>query len=306
MVLARYLSDLAGRYQGKLLRDRVSHLKTWHAVHLVRWSADQQILEPFLAAGQTLAPDPKFKRDPLLTDHLSRMFAQLNLESTFDVAYAFATSWGHAQLLRSGEFTCESEPKWAPARNVTFANLSTLKVGPLETVMVHLPWTKTTKSAGADVPIRAFPRLPNGDPHPACPVLWFRRHIALNNPQPLEGLFTYTSFKPRSYGRRLALTKDAWSDRTDTLLEKCNLPKMSGHSVRIGGAAQLLMNGVPVKMVQKIGRWASESSFAVYWRYLSVVVSEYTRWMKIAAAPIAGPFVRAPKLGGPTRRSRAH
>ncbi|KAK4703835.1 hypothetical protein P7C70_g2380, partial [Phenoliferia sp. Uapishka_3] len=289
-VLCRYVAELGGRYQAKLSRDRISHMRLWQSIHQIPWTADDAAIEPFLAAAKHLAPPAKHKRDPYLTDHLVSSLEHTNPEDPFDVAWSFATSWGHSQAMRAGEFTTESVPKWNPKYNVTAGALSEIWVDGKVKYVVHIPWTKTTKELGADIPVDPLPPQEDGSPHPACPVFWLKQHLRINKPQPLESLFMYTPAEGRRNSARRPLTKPAWMARTNALLVAAGLPPLDGHSIRIGGATQLLLNGIPIKIVQKMGRWASESAFALYWRYASIVISEYTGNMKIRAAPILRSF----------------
>ncbi|KAK4696910.1 hypothetical protein P7C70_g8297, partial [Phenoliferia sp. Uapishka_3] len=286
VVLVRYLAALAGRFRGELLKSRVNLLRDWHRMHRIEWEVDEEELVMYYANGYTNAPPPKYKREPLLTDHIVAMLLHPSFDPTdpFDLAWASATTLGHASILRSGEFTCPSKPKWDPSFNVTLGHLSEVVVpsatAPTTKYELHLPWTKTKKSLGETVGVAEL-----GVDHPACPVAWLKRHVAGNKVQLAEGLWSYTSTMPRSKGQRFVLTKAAWIKRTNELLLLCGLPALDGHSVRIGGATQLLMNGVPPEVVKAQGRWASDA-FQVYWRYVTVILSEHTSRMVVASAPL--------------------
>ncbi|KAK4700457.1 hypothetical protein P7C70_g5792, partial [Phenoliferia sp. Uapishka_3] len=124
--------------------------------------------------------------------------------------------------------------------------------------------TKTKKELGETVGISEL-----GVDHLACPVAWLKRHVAAGNIVGLaEGLCT----RARSKGQRFVLTKDVWIQQTNELLALCGLPPLQGHSVCIGGATQLLMNGVPPEVVKVQGRWASNAC-QVYWRYVTVILT---------------------------------
>ncbi|GAA6031760.1 hypothetical protein JCM8097_001975 [Rhodosporidiobolus ruineniae] len=57
------------------------------------------------------------------------------------------------------------------------------------------------------------------------------------------------------------------------MLKKTLQIETIGHSIRIGGATQLLLNGVPPQIVQYLGGWSSESSFMKYWRNVNALIS---------------------------------
>ncbi|KIJ30935.1 hypothetical protein M422DRAFT_186511, partial [Sphaerobolus stellatus SS14] len=52
------------------------------------------------------------------------------------------------------------------------------------------------------------------------------------------------------------------------------LPRITGHSFRIGGTTELLVAGVPPDVVKALGRWSSDA-FLVYWRSLSELAPLY-------------------------------
>ncbi|KAK4694783.1 hypothetical protein P7C70_g8678, partial [Phenoliferia sp. Uapishka_3] len=201
-VLVRYLAALTGRYRGDYLKTRVSLLQDWHRLHRIHWEVDEEELLLYYVNGYTNALPPKYKREPLLTNHIFLMLRHPSFDPTnsFDLAWASATTLGRASILCSGKFTCVSKPKWRVSNNVTLGHLLEVVVdspsGPRTKYELHLPWTKTKKELGETVGVSEL-----GVNHPACPVVWLKRHVAGNKVQMAEGLWSYTSTKPRSLGK---------------------------------------------------------------------------------------------------------
>ncbi|KAK4693513.1 hypothetical protein P7C70_g8912, partial [Phenoliferia sp. Uapishka_3] len=223
-VLVRYLAALAGRFCGELLKSRVNLLRDWHRMHRIEWEVGEEEVVMYYANGYTNAPPPKYKREPLLMDHVVAMLLHPSVDPTdpFNLAWASATTLGHASILQLGEFTCPLKPKWHPSFNVTLGHLSEVIVpsatAPSTKYKLHLPSTKTKKSLGKSVSVAEL-----GVDHPACPVAWLKRHVPGNKVQLEEGLWSYTSTMPRSKGQRFVLTKAAWIKRTNELLLLCGL-----------------------------------------------------------------------------------
>ncbi|KAK4701895.1 hypothetical protein P7C70_g4333, partial [Phenoliferia sp. Uapishka_3] len=194
-------------------------LRDWHHMHWIEWEVNEEELVMYYVNGYTNAPPPKYKRETLLTDHIVAMLMHPSFDPTnpFNLAWASATTLGHACILLSGEFTCPSKPKWHPSFNVTLGDLSEVVVpsatAPTTKYKLHLPWTKTKKYLGKTVGVAEL-----GAGHLACPVAWLKRHVRENSVKLDEGLWSYTSTMPRSRGQHFVLTKAAWIKRTNELL----------------------------------------------------------------------------------------
>jgi hypothetical protein len=59
--------------------------------------------------------------------------------------------------------------------------------------------------------------------------------------------------------------------RCNDVWKSSNLPTLSGHCFRIGGATELLLRGVPPDMVATQGRWKSKA-FLEYWRRIESIL----------------------------------
>jgi hypothetical protein len=123
----------------------------------------------------------------------------------------------------------------------------------MEALQLHLPWTKTTRSLGADSTVMG--------PSSQSPVWAMKNHLRVNAGAPTSShLFSYLH-----QGRWVPLTKGVFMSRCSSIWASQNLDRVSGHSFRIGGATELLLAGMPPKTVASIGRWKS-LAFLLYWR----------------------------------------
>jgi len=108
----------------------------------------------------------------------------------------------------------------------------------VEFAAFHIPWTKVTLRAGADISVTARPD------DPSCPLAALRHHMNCNTDAKIPSSAPMFSFETADGG---------WSPMTKTwFMSRCNevwvaagLPDMPGHGFRIGGATHLLLMGTP-------------------------------------------------------------
>ncbi|KAK4700190.1 hypothetical protein P7C70_g6062, partial [Phenoliferia sp. Uapishka_3] len=251
-VAERYVQSLVGTMAIKTIKARISKLRGWHQYHNVRWEVDESCLVYPLKTATTLQPHKNLKREPLLSTHLKLIIPHLNMNNSFDVAFKAAMLVGHRGLLRTAEFLAKkTNPADLDRKRLMTASCIKKKVTRDGTVIgleAHLPWDKASKSTGAVASILPI----DGDI--TCPVAALRDHFTRNNVKPDEYTFTYVSSIGNRSGKRTMLTKDAFMKRLNYILvDVLGLKELKGHSLRIGGATQLLMNGIPPMVVQALG-----------------------------------------------------
>lgn len=108
---------------------------------------------------------------------------------------------------------------------------------------------------------------------PLCPVQALRQHLLYNGGSSSSLLL---------FAFRAGMDPPLWEPLTKTIfMERCNqawteggLERLSGHSFRIGGATEYLMQGVAPAIVKRIGRWESDA-FMVYWRKLEEIIPTF-------------------------------
>jgi hypothetical protein len=267
--LELYLSSLAGYVAAKTLQGRVMNLQRWHQHCKVEWTIKKRDYELVLRGAKMVEPYKKVKRPPFLRTHLEECIKRLDSTNSFDVCWKAATTIAHRACLRSGEFTLPSQSAFRPDWHVTRNNLKVTKVdGVVVGITLHLPKDKVKGLEGADV---HFGPIVDSS---TCPVDALFHHLSDNRIEDGVPLFTYTSSKPGTVGQRLAMSKKAWRKRLDELLTEAGLPTMQGHTVRIGGATQLLLDGVEPLVVKVMGRWSSDA-FQTYWRNVGAILAKF-------------------------------
>jgi hypothetical protein len=120
---------------------------------------------------------------------------------------------------------------------------------------VRLPWTKTTKYAGAYVYL-----LHQMDPFDATSAI--TRHLQASR-LPQEALLC--EYVDETHNQRNILDKQTFLSMCNELWHAQGITRITGHSFRIGGTTALLRSGVNPDIVKKMGRWSSDA-YLRYWR----------------------------------------
>ncbi len=125
----------------------------------------------------------------------------------------------------------------------------------------HVPWTKTTKAAGADIVLTQ-----NDD---ACdPVTAARHHLRANAAVPPHApLFAFEV----AGGGWAPMTRAWFLSRCNGVWEAAGLVALQGHCFRIGGATELLLRGTHPDIVATQGGWKSRA-FLEYWRKIEAIL----------------------------------
>lgn len=127
--------------------------------------------------------------------------------------------------------------------------------------VLHIPWTKTTHSAGADI-------IASMLDDPTNPVAALNHHLAANSSVPDSApFFAFETWD----GSWSPLTRPWFLARCNQVWRKVNLLELTGHCFRIGGASELLLRGVPPDVVAMQGRWKSRA-FLEYWRKIESIL----------------------------------
>lgn len=121
-----------------------------------------------------------------------------------------------------------------------------------------IPWTKTTREEGASVIITAHSDI-------LCPYTVTRNwHLDIHKALPESAsLFAHAITTIRWEH----MAKHKFMGFCTSIWSKAALTHVLGHSFQIGGAAELLLAGVPPEIVAATGGWTS-LVFLLYWRLI--------------------------------------
>jgi hypothetical protein len=167
-------------------------------------------------------------------------------------------------FIRLGELVIPSQNLFNSSKHVSRSVLpiqfSRLLNG-TEHATFHIPWTKTTAEAGADISVTARD-------HSTCPLSALKHHLSANVLVPGSApLFAFET----ADGGWAPMTKPWFMDRCNAVWVAAGLPQMPGHAFRIGGATELLLQGTDPSVVATQGRWLSRA-FLEYWRRIESIL----------------------------------
>lgn len=252
-LLCEFAADSGGVRSGSSARNLLAGVRALHLYLGLPYAGGIRLLQ-VLRGVENLRPaeSRRAARAPVTVELLCALARSLSPGSGFDAAcFAAATAafWCQARL---GEFLSDSASVHDPAKFPSRCNL-----GPPATAKgsrsLHLPWTKTTRTAGASIVICR-------QVGPADPIAAMEYHLALNDMPPYFPLFAYTA-----NGSIIALTKKRFLDRCNSVWGALLSHELSGHCFRIGGTTELLLRGISPHVVKALGRWSSDA-FLRYWR----------------------------------------
>ncbi len=256
----------------------LSGLRAWHIIQDVPWPSEDQLISNLRRAAASEAPPSTIcpPRPPVTVHHLAALRQHLNLQADpFDIAVfacACTAFWGLARL---GELVCpikDHEPAQRVARSGVVSH--SMSVTPSLTsapIVIKLPWTKTTKSAGAILHLSEWDE--------GCtdisPTKALKYHLHISNMLPESApLFAFQSSSPKGW---TALTRNAMIKRCCAIWKLVGMDKHSGHSFRIGGTTELLLRGVSHDAVKIQGRWTSDAWLRYIRQHPELLEREYAK-----------------------------
>ena len=265
-LLGCFVADAAGVIGEASIKNWFSGLAAWHRYHDIPWHGSNARMNLILTGCRKLAPEASMKepRPPVTIPHLYAIHRQMDFCNTYDVAcWAIACSVFHS-LARLGEVTVPTKSAFTANRHVMRnTRLRREEFNGIKSMALHIPWTKTAQMRGADL-------ILTYEDGPTCPYRAIERHLEINCDVPPHGHF---------FGYE---TTDGWEppikrtlmDRFSRIWREAGLEVPSGHSFRIRGTTFLLECGTDIQIVQKLGRWSSDS-FYLYWRNLQSIIPQH-------------------------------
>ncbi|KAG2348666.1 hypothetical protein BDR05DRAFT_972953 [Suillus weaverae] len=240
-LIAQFITAFAGITATKTLNNWMAGLQFWHIINGAPWLASAMVHHTRCGFSKMVPPSSRHAKQPLVTiEVLSILFDNLSFSDPFDCAV------GAAALTA---FWCCCHPNlFNPLKHVSHSVLP-LAVFVLPnlscTAAFCIPWTKMTEEEGATISITACP-------HHTCPLAALEQHTIINANVPADApLFAYCM-------------TTGWSPLM-------RFPPLPGHAFRIGGAMELLLQGVHPDIVFSQGKWTL-NSFLEYWRRIKTIL----------------------------------
>ncbi|KAF7328051.1 hypothetical protein MKEN_00386200 [Mycena kentingensis (nom. inval.)] len=260
-LLCCFLADSIGSHGLKSAKNWLNGIAHWHHVNVAIWYGKDLSVKRVLRA---VDKDGKFirpPRGPVSIEHMRCIRDNLDLTTPKGAAYwalSCAAFWGCRRL---GELTILSNNAFDPTHDVSrSARTTRSSTAGRSVITIHLPWTKTTGSAGGSL-------ILTSTDDDLCPVRAFDNHMAVNHsPNECTPLFAY-----RSDNGWIPPVKAPFLAFLCALFRTVKLDQVFGHSFRIGGSVFLLCSGVEPEIVMKIGGWSS-TCFLIYWRKLETLI----------------------------------
>jgi hypothetical protein len=242
-------------------------IRFWHVFNGAVWNGyNCEMLNKLKVGVSKMTPvsAKRPRRLPVTVEHMHALYRGLDLTNTFDSAVFSCTTAAFCGCTRLGELPVPGRNAFIPSKHV--ARGARRSFGRVRNgaafVSFHIPWTKTTKEEGADIVLTSV----RG---PLNPAVVFRHHLSANALVPNNApLFAFET----SAGGWAPMTKPWFMERVSEVWKAAGLNHaLHGHGFLIGGASELLVQGVPPDVVATQGRWKSRA-FLEYWRRIEAVV----------------------------------
>ncbi|KAJ3756352.1 hypothetical protein EV360DRAFT_48092, partial [Lentinula raphanica] len=264
ILIAGFVGYHCGKVSGSCIKNWLSGLKAWFEFHGAAWPGDTpEIKMARYAAKKEGTAHKRASRHPISTNHLHTLHRALDFRIPFHCAIWALAVTAFRACRRLGELTIPSLNGFNPTYHATRDSASlTFSSKHLDSAHFHIPWTKTTKSDGANIVVTG---LPSSHPDSAlCAVAALRQHWSANSKVP--GTFSLFAFID-SDGKPQHMRKSVFLNFCYSIWQRAGMQHVLGHSFRIGGAVDLLLAGVAPEVVAATGGWTS-LAFLLYWRRL--------------------------------------
>lgn len=283
-LLSSFSASAAGSASESALSNWLAGLHYWHVLNGATWHGADMLHHVRRGFAKLVPPSAKrAKRPPVTIEAMVALGAGLDLSNAFDAAvwavacvafwsccrWAFPISSSFFSLTysfsrRLGELLIPSRGLFDPTKHVSRSVLPIQSLHlPDATAYAtfHIPFTKTTAQDGADISVTSRA-------HISCPLTALTHHLAANALVPPSApLFSFET----ADGGWAPMTKPWFMDRCNDVWVAAGFPSMPGHAFRIGGATELLLQGVNPDIVATQGRWKSRA-FLEYWRRIESIL----------------------------------
>ncbi|KAK4698554.1 hypothetical protein P7C70_g7720, partial [Phenoliferia sp. Uapishka_3] len=267
-----YIGSLAGTCRLGTIEKVISALRWWHSLHFQELELPKALWRIAKRGVKALAPVGAILARAVDMSDLEYVISTLKVTgddaNPHDIAFKACILATFHSMARLRETT--SERVKSPVKGYTATTSSVRWVAATPTsaarALIHIPYDKTHQEAGRDLIIVSQSANPA-----MCPLIALQHHIAVNNPPPTMGLFSY--FEDNKPGVLRQMTKSYLVNNFNRILLPGGRSKISGHSFRRGGATYYLTMKVNPEIIQAVGGWKGTSSFLLYWRQHSLIAA---------------------------------
>jgi hypothetical protein len=264
-LLSTFAASAAGHLSDKTLASWLAGLHYWHTVNGATWHGNDMLHHVRRGFAKLVPPSSKrAKRPPVTLEAMIALRSGLDLTNAFDAAVWAIAAVAFWSCCRLGELVIPSVNLFNANKHVS-RNILPLRFNLLDDSTTycsfHIPWTKTTLQFGATLSVTSRD-------HYTCPIVALKHHLACNvSPPSTSPLFAFET----ASGTWSPMTKDWFMARCNDVWVKAGYPDMPGHAFRIGGATELLLQGINPDIVAIQGRWKSQA-FLEYWRKIESIL----------------------------------
>jgi hypothetical protein len=264
-LLSTFAASAAGHLSDKTLASWLAGLHYWHTVNGAPWHGNDMLHHVRRGFAKLVPPSSKrAKRPPVTVEAMIALRSGLDLTNAFDASVWAIAAIAFWSCCRLGELVIPSVNLFNANKHVS-RNILPLQFTFLDDSTTyssfHIPWTKTTLQVGATLSVTSRN-------HYTCPIIALKHHLACNVSLPSTSpLFAFET----ASGTWSPMTKDWFMTRCNDVWIKAGYPDMPGHAFRIGGATELLLQGINPDIVATQGRWKSQA-FLEYWRKIESIL----------------------------------
>lgn len=120
IIMALFISTLAGSYSSSAIGNAVAAVQAWHILHGVTWTLDKKETSLMLKASERLVPESsrRPKREPFTVPMLDAIGSSVDLSRSFDACFWACLTTTFYATARLGEFTIPSLNAFDPKLHV--------------------------------------------------------------------------------------------------------------------------------------------------------------------------------------------
>ncbi|KZV68495.1 hypothetical protein PENSPDRAFT_609889, partial [Peniophora sp. CONT] len=247
----------------------VDGLRMWMLINGVEW-ARGPLVNAALGAHQNFVPIDARRppRPPVTPKHLEALREKLDFADPLHSAVFAAACVAFWGVCRLGELVPSggtfNKDLHVSRDAVVFENIEEAGNG-MKTLTFHIPFDKVNKKKGADIVLMNV----LGTTSPLHAISWHLKESSPGLPKTAP-LFAYAD--PGSSEGWKMLTKKVFLTTCDAVWRAAGLPAIPyGHSFRIGGTTEYLLEEMDPDRVMMLGRWSSKA-FLRYWRKVEKIV----------------------------------